>query len=189
MSRPLRRGVGRASLGRAALWACLALSLSSASGCSDLYVLPDPPPKDRWSTVSLDPAEDERNAEGRYLAARTSILQLYDALYDEDWERAWGLLSSETQAFLDNASSEKDGKKALALGVLTIQGRDEEFDPVDLFIINDLRQLDDTSPGATEAETPTRKEIFATAADGTVHKIVVIREADVWRIHRTSPDR
>ncbi len=52
-------------------------------------------------------------------------------------------------------------------------------------MINDLRSLDDDLPDTTQAETPNRKELFATSASGQVHKIIVIREAGAWRIQRT----
>lgn len=169
------------------LCALLALtSLIEACG-PGLYDLPPPPSRDLWESTSTDPAEEERAAQRRYLAARTALLDLYRALSDEDWDVAWEMLSTETQSFLAFSSSSGDGKRALREGRLTLpDGTDIQMDPVDLFLVSDLRRLEDDHENEPQAETPRRKELFAFSADGRIKKVVLIYELDSWRVHRTT---
>ena len=165
----------------------LSLALMTTSACGlGLYELPDPTPESEWASISLDPAEEERQAQRRYIAARQAALELYQALNEEDWESAWAMMSSETQDFLKFGSPNKDGKETLSSGRLVLpDGTPVEFDPVDLFMIKDMRRLEDEHQGSAEAETEGRKELFAHSSDGRVNKVILIYEIGRWRVHRT----
>lgn len=164
------------------------LSVLGAS-CSTLYDLPAPPPQDQWTSISLVPGEDELDEEKRYIEARSATLRLYSALAEEDWDGAWPLLSEETRSFLSFNAPGKDGKKVLASGQITLpSGPSKTFDPVDAFVIRDLRKITDEYKNAVQNETANRKELFVINVDENVHKVVLIREQGQWRVHRTEID-
>lgn len=165
---------------------CAVLALTLASACSSLYSLPTPPAAGEWTQTSLVPGQDDRDDAGRYIAARTAVLKLYQALSDEDWDAAWDLLSSETQNFLDYVAADGDGKATLARGRLKFPGGEEvDFEPVTLFLVKDMRKLEDDHAETAQAETANRKELFAFSAEDDIKKIVVIFEGGQWKIHRT----
>ncbi len=167
---------------------CLTAALvAGLCACNSLYALPDPPSAGEWSQSSLVPGQDDRDDATRYIAARTAALKLYQALSDEDWDAAWELLSAETQNFLDYVAVDGNGKNALASGRLKFPGGEEvNFEPVSLFLVTNMRKLEDDAPDQTQAETANRKEIFAfSTEDDEVKKIVLIYEAGAWRVHRT----
>lgn len=170
-----------ATLGAAAI---LILTINACGG--GLYDLPAPPPQDQWESTSADPAEAERASQRRYLAARSALLQFYRALSQEDWDAAWALMSTETQNFLNFTSANGDGKEALAQSRFNLpNGTTAEISPIDLFVVSDLRRLEDDYQGQAQAETANRKEIFAISEDGDVNKVVLIYETGRWVIHRT----
>lgn len=173
------------------VWRLLATALLCALACQacyNLYSLPSPPPQEQWTNASLEPGQDEINQEKLYLEARAAALKLYSELSSESWDGAWELLSGETQNFLSFAHPDKDGKDTLAQGQLQLPGEEAvPFTPVDFFLIEDLRSLEDEHPDfPEEAETPNRKELYAVSASGQVHKVVLIREENTWRVHKTS---
>ncbi len=160
--------------------------LCTAACGPGLYDLPTPPPQDQWINTGADPAAEERASQRRYLAARAALLQFYRALSQEDWDAAWEMMSSETQNFLNFASKGKDGKASLDSGTLEMpDGTSVEFDPVELFVIRDLRTMEDDHEGKPQAETANRKEIFVISSDNRVNKVVLIFETGQWRVHRT----
>lgn len=162
------------------------VALLGATGCNSLYALPDPPATTAWAPTSLVPGQDDRDDASRYIAARTATLQLYQALSDEEWDAAWEMLSAETQNFLSYVSSDGDGKTVLATGRLKFPGGEEvAFDPVELFLVKDMRKLEDDHGNESQAETANRKEIFAFSTDDKVKKVVLIYEGGAWRVHRT----
>jgi hypothetical protein len=169
-----------------ALLVIVALAASSW-GCNSLYALPDPPVAGEWTQTSLVPGQDDRDDATRYIAARTAALKLYQALNDEDWDAAWELMSAETQNFLNYVAVDGNGKNALAVGRLKFPGGEEvDFEPVALFLVVNMRKLDDDAPGQSQAETANRKEIFAFSTDDEeAKKVVLIFEGGAWRIHRT----
>ena len=151
-----------------------------------MYSLPDPPQQSQWATVSLEPGQEDRDNETRYIAARAAALKLYQTLSDENWDEAWELLSAETQSFLAYVSPEGDGKAVLRSKEMKFpEGDKVAIDPVELFLIRDLRTLEDDREGEAQAETANRKEIFAISTEGKSKKIVLIYEGGAWRIHRT----
>jgi hypothetical protein len=167
---------------------CAALTALCACG-PGLYDLPGPPASHEWKSVSLDPAQEQRQAEQRYLASRQAALKLYQALNEEDWETVWSMLSSETQNFLNFSAPDKDGKASLSRGRLVLpDGSNFDFDALDLLMIKDMSRLEDQYEGMEEAETEGRKELFALSADGSVNKVVFIYETGAWRVHKTSAD-
>jgi hypothetical protein len=177
------------TLWRLSLRAALLLVCALAcQGCYNLYGLPAPPPQEKWTNASLEPGQDEINQEKIYIEARSAALKLYSELSAGDWDASWEMFSGETQNFLSYAHPEKDGKAALAQGQLQVPGEDPvSIDPVDFFLIQDLRRLEDEHPDfPQEAETPNRKELYAISADDQVHKVVLIREENAWRVHKTS---
>ena len=171
---------------RSLFTAAALLAVVGLTGCNSLYALPDPPAAGDWSETSLVPGQDDRDEAGRYIEARTAVLKLYQALTDEEWDTAWELLSAETQNFLDYVSADGNGKQALATGRLKFPGGEEvDFEPVALFLVKDMRKLEDDNGDVSQAETANRKELFAFSAEDDAKKIVVIYEAGEWKIHRT----
>ena len=166
----------------------LILLTVAAVGCSGLYELPDPPPRDSWQRHSLSPAEDHDRSHERYLAAQDSLLAFVEALSDERFEDAYNLLSNETRILLDDLSPTGRGEHSLATGEITRGGSEYHVESLDLFVIRDLTRIEDTHDDQMEAETYRRKEIYAVGTDGTVHHIVMILEEDRWRIHKPDID-
>lgn len=170
---------------RPSSWALALAFLTSSCGLG-LYDLPQPPPRETWTTVSLVPGQDDKDAAARYIEARGAILRLYQALNEKNWDVAWTLLSSETQEMLNFGSPDGEGERALELGTITFPGGETvSFDPVALFVGVDLQTLADVHEGSEEAETVNRKEIFATTRAQKVKRIVVIFEMGEWKVHRT----
>lgn len=163
--------------------------LSSAMLCAcgpGLYELPDPPPREDWHRHSLNPADDEERSYRDFLAAQDSVLAFVEAMQEHRYDDAYELLSNETRILLDDLSPDGLGESVLSTGHLVRDGVEYDVDPVDLFVVADLEELLDEQPGEPEQETYRRKELWARAADGTVHHIVLIYEDDQWRIHKPS---
>ncbi|MEO1268328.1 MAG: hypothetical protein AAFX99_09530 [Myxococcota bacterium] len=172
----------------------LGLVMMLLSGCGlGLYELPDPPPQEEWTAVSLVPGEDRRDSRKMYVEASAAAMDLYTSLLEKNWEGAWELLSSETRSALSFGHGGKDGKKVLSQGIY--EGKPSKdfpeakssfrFDPVDHFVVKGLLRFEDEQPGVVESETNRRKEIYAVSRDGEVKKVVLIYEAGGWRVHKT----
>lgn len=146
------------------------------------YHLPDAPPEDARRVVSLDPTVEEQASIDMFNAARRTVLALYQALGADDGEAAYALLSNETRLLLDEWSGGQ-GEVALSDGQLSRNGEQWSFDPVELLLIDDPIRFDDTMDGQSESETARRKEIFITAGNDEVRRVVVILEADQWKVH------
>lgn len=171
----------------------LVLVLLLWSGCasSSLYELPPPPPEQERQDVSLIPGEDERARERDYLEARATVLKVYQYLNAKRYKEALGLLSEETVDFLSYVSPKKSTPQAaeetLAQGKIILNdGQVIPIDPAALLVARDISKLEDSLAGQKESETSRRKEIFAIQADGKAQRIIVIKEAGQWVIHKTS---
>ena len=178
-----------------ATWIALALTtLLGVSGCGlGLYELPDPPPSEEWTAVSLVPGEDRRDSRKLYVEASAAAMDLYTSLLEENWEQAWELLSAETRSALSYGNPESDGKEVLKTGLYEGKPSKEfpeakstfRFTPVDHLVVEGLLRFEDEQPGVTESETNRRKEIYAVSRTGEVKKVVLIYEAGGWRVHKT----
>lgn len=183
MIRPARRLASPGLALLALLW--------SGCGNSTLYELPPPPPEQERQDVSLIPGEDERARERDYLEARATVLKVYQYLNAKRYKEALSLLSEETVDFLSYVSPKKDTPQAaeetLAQGkVILNDGQVIPIDPAALLVARDISKLEDSLAGQKESETSRRKEIFAIQADGKAQRIIVIKEAGQWVIHKTS---
>ena len=155
-------------------------------GCWNPYRLPDPPPPAERKDVSLIPGEEERAKERLYLEARASAIQLHSLLSQQRYVEASALMSSETKAFLAAGGDTSKIADILASGKMKLpDGQVVEFEPVSMLLADDLSQLKDSVAGQEEQETDNRKELFALLPDNKAQKIVMIREAGKWVLHRT----
>lgn len=178
-------------LGAKGLSCALLTCVLSACGPGRLYELPPPPPESERQDVSLIPGEDERARERDYLEARAVALKLYQYLSAKRFKESLSLLSGETVDMLALTSPKKGGADAaeetLAQGTMILSsGKMIKFDPVELLVAKDISKLEDSLAGQTENETSRRKEIFAIQPDGNAQRVIVIKEAGRWVIHKTS---
>lgn len=169
---------------------CL-LVCCTLSACNSVYVLPDPPPADERRSISLIPGEDERLKERDYLQARATVLKAYQLLSSKRYKESLELMSQETRDFLAFASPNKSANSpaiiTLAEGKFVLNnGRTVTFEPAAWLLARDVSELKDSLPGKKEQETNRRKEIFAIQPKGKPRKIIVIKEAGKWVIHRTT---
>lgn len=154
-----------------------------ASACGGpVYRLPDPPAADEQRDVSLDRVEERERDSDRYNDARRAILGLYDALGNERWDEALGLVSQETRVLLSSGGS-GDAEVALATGTLVLDDAEYQFDAVDLLLIPGVREIADRVEGVDDVETDRRKVVHLTDTGGHTRAVVVIYEADAWRVH------
>lgn len=160
------------------------LLLTASSACSSIYTLP-PPPSGAPKDVNLTPGADDRESEAAYLAARQSIIKLFGLLQQQRYPEADELLSAETRAFL-TFNTDKSVGEVLADGKLTLAtGELVEINPVTTLLAEDVSRLVDAVPGLDEQETPSRKEVFAILSNDRAQRIVMIKEAGQWVLHRT----
>ncbi|MEZ4462858.1 MAG: hypothetical protein R3E66_24650 [bacterium] len=153
-------------------------------GCSDVYRLPDPKPG-QTTNVNLTPGADDRQGEADYLQARQTIIKLFSLLQQQRYPEAEELLSKETVAFV-TYGTDKTFAEVLADGKLTQpNGEVVDLDPVFMLLASDDSRLVDAIPGIEEQETPARKEIFAVLPNDQFQRIVIIKEAGRWVLHRT----
>jgi hypothetical protein len=158
-------------------------ALLAVAACGPrLVALPDPVPPAERVAVELDPSADAALDEGRALEARRAVLAAYDAVAASDWEALWELLSHETRALLDSVG-EGDGRAALAEGRLVQGGRTWTFTPMELLLASGVADIVDDTVGEPEIESARRKELDLVSAEGARRRVVVIREADQWRLH------
>lgn len=162
----------------------LGLLVVVSSACSSIYTLP-PPPSGAPQNVNLTPGADNRESEAAYLQARQSIIKLFGLLQQQRYPEADALLSSETRAFV-TFNTEKSVSETLADGKLTLAtGELVDIDPVSTLLAEDISRLVDALPGIEEQETPSRKEVFAILSNDRAQRIVMIKEAGQWVLHRT----
>lgn len=165
----------------------------AACSSRSLYEIPPPPPEKERKTISLIPGEEERQAERDYLQARSAVIQLNSYLKSKRFEESLKLMSQETQAMLEFLSpSPKAKQPALATlieGKISIRGQIRDIDPAAMLLASDLTQIKDAVDGKEEQETQRRKELFALQPDGSIRKIVMIKEGGQWVLHRTSLDQ
>lgn len=156
-----------------------------ATGCGRaLYALPDPPPDEEWTELGATATEDRQAATDRMLAAKRSAVSVYVALKGQKWDEALKLMSQDTRNFLDDASGGEGPEAALAKGELILGGQAASIRPADDFFIENMQEVRDDHPNApAESETKNRKELYAIGRDGRARKIVMIFEADTWRLH------
>ncbi len=165
----------------------LTLVLVGLAGCSSLYQLPDPPSPESWRRHSLTPGEDDERSTERFIEAQEAVLTFTEALNDQRFDDAYGLLSNETRILLDSLSSTGRGEHVLESGEITRNGT-FSVDVIDLFVIRDLDRIEDEHPDSQESETYRRKEVYVFDTEGVSHHVVLIREADAWRIHKPDID-
>lgn len=156
----------------------------SLAGCANIYTLP-PPPADRDKSVELTPGADQDNDTQAYLEARQSVIRLFGLLQQQRYPEAEDLLSAETREFVtfgsEKSVSEVFGDRKLTLA----SGEVVDFDPVPTLLAEDVSRLVDAVPGIEEQETPSRKEVFAILSNDRAQRIVMIKEAGQWVLHRT----
>ena len=173
----------------------LFLAAPALPACSSrsLYELPPPPPEKERKTISLIPGEEARQAERDYLQARSAVIQLNAYLRSKRFEESLGLMSQETQAMLEFLSpSPKAKQPALATlieGKINVRGQLRDVDPAAMLLASDLTQIKDSVDGKEEQETQRRKELFALQPDGSIRKIVMIKEGGQWVLHKTNLDQ
>ena len=171
----------------------LAVLFSSSCASRSLYEIPPPPPESERKTISLIPGEEARQAERDYLQARSAVIQLNAYLRSKRYEESLSLMSQETQAMLEFLSPSPAAKKpALATlieGKIKVRGKIREVDPAAMLLAGDLTQIKDAVDGQEEQETQRRKELFAMQPDGSIRKIVMIKEGGQWVLHRTKLDQ
>jgi len=166
--------------------AAVALVLAAAGCRGTLYELPSPPPPSERHSVSLIPGEEQRADEKLYLAARASVLELYNLLSTQRYREAAQLMSVETRDFLMHGGKGKSVAEVLGGGKLQMpDGEVVDLDPVPMLLAADVSKLTDTVAGVEEHETQARKEIFAHLPSGKVQRIVMIKERGKWVLHRT----
>ncbi|MGM0559136.1 MAG: hypothetical protein ACQEVA_22315 [Myxococcota bacterium] len=156
------------------------------AGCaSNLYELPPPPEKgERADAKSAIRAEEEK-AQQDYAAARAALLKAYNLLSTQRYDEAVDLMSQETRAFL-TYGSDSSAADVLADGVLTLSsGEQVEFEPSTFFVAADVQKLEDSVEGVEENETDRRRELFAVSADGSAHRVIMIKQGGDWVIHKT----
>ena len=136
------------------------------AACNRVYDLPDPPPESERASVALDPAEEHRQDGERYVAARRSLLELYEALDGERWDDATELLSTETQLLLSSGGS-GDAAAALAAGQVTVSGESYAFDPVNLFLLANPDASEDSWEGEEENETGIKLPYVVTVVEAS----------------------
>ena len=164
------------------------VSLLMTNCGSNLYDLPPPPPKEEWKVYNNKQDDSQEDAQ-RFLAAKRAIFQLAEALQKNDHDAVWSLLSFETQNFLDYVSANQGGLEVLKQGVLTLlDGEIFEINPVSLLLLKDIDQIEDNHGSAKQAETTNRKELFLINELGRVKKVIMIREAGSWKLHKTRFD-
>ena len=172
------------SFGVFALKRFVLLIAISSFGCSDVYRLPDPK-AGAATNVNLTPGTDDRQGEADYLQARQTVIQLFSLLQQQRYPEAEDLVSKETVAFI-TFGTEKSFAETLADGKLTQpDGEVVDLDPVSMLLASDVSRLVDALPGIEEQETPARKEIFAVLPNDEFQRIVIIKEAGRWVLHRT----
>lgn len=158
----------------------LFIALIALAACSP-YALPDPPPETERGAVTLNPSEAQRESTERFAEARRTILSLYETLETADWEAASALLSHETKLLLGQGDASQ-ASAALASGRVTVEGASYDFDPLTLFLIPSPDAFEDDWEEAEQHETSRRKEVFIVSGEDS-RRVVVIYEADAWRLH------
>lgn len=162
---------------------CLLIFTLSVAGCGARnYQLPPVPEASERVEAQLDPTVQELREVERFNEARRTILALYAALQAGDGAEAWEFLSNETRLLLDEWS-DGQGDRALTDGRLVRDGQSYTFDPVTLFLLPDPIGFEDDREGEQQSETARRKEVFLVDAADHSRRVVVILEADQWRIH------
>lgn len=162
----------------------ITILVATVAGCAaNVYELPPPPDETERSSVDLNPASsDEADAES-FMEARRAILSLAGALGNEDWEDAYGLVSSETRILLDTYGDGR-GEDLLARGQLVgTDGNTYQFEPLSLFLLSEIASIEDSMDGVEEAESSRRKDVFLVAPDDSYRRVVVIREGEQWLVH------
>jgi len=159
------------------------LALVFSFGCSDIYTLPDAPPRESWVDLDAPDEEDEQEKLRRFLDAKRTAITVYSAMQKGDWDTVVDNMSQETRAFLEDGSGGAGAKVALESGELDIAGQQITFDPATDFFIDDLQQIEDTLAGQVENETKRRKELFVINKSGEARKVLFIYEGDKWVFH------
>ncbi|MFT4703169.1 MAG: hypothetical protein ACI81R_000858 [Bradymonadia bacterium] len=156
-------------------------SLVSACG-GPIYELPSPPPAEQQRAVSLSPTEQRELDATRFLAARATILSLYEALGNEEWDSAQSLLSQETCATLGGGSG-SNCASVLAEGLVEVSGTRYAFDPVDLLLLPGVRDIANVRVGEEDVENARRVVAHLTDRDEDHRAVVLIYEGDQWVVH------
>ena len=160
------------------------------AGCSTVYELPPPPAPQERETISLIPGEEERIKEQHYLQARAAVLKTYQFLSAKRFKESLALMSGATQELLKSTSPSPSAAEpavfTLSEGKMLLpNGRSISFDPNAFILAEDISDMKDELEGQPEQESARRKELFAVQPDGSVRRIVVIKEGGRWVIHRT----
>ncbi len=152
-------------------------------GCTQMYTLPDPPPKEEW-VAAEEKVENPEDVAQRAINAKRAAIQCYAALASKNWDKALGLMSEATVSAFETAS---EGAGAIAVfenGVLTYEGEKTAFDPVGDVFITGLADIRDELEGRKDVENATRHVYYAVDANGNAHEIVFILENDQWVLDR-----
>ena len=151
-------------------------------GCVRMYSLPDAPPKSEWKSVAEAPKESPEELMRRFLDAKRAAIQCYAALADGRFDDASEWMSRSTVDFF-NAHSDGAGlAQAFEDDHLFFDGEEQPFDPVADVFIGQLTDIRDDFGGREDAESATRKVLYAVSASGKARELVFVYEDDKWRL-------
>ncbi len=171
------------------------------------YSLPDPPPRETWKRVELDPKADQQAGFEAFRTTKSQTMAMYQAIAAQRWSDVVDALSMESRVVL-GGGDESRAQQALASGEIRLDGRTVPFEAERLLLLPDVISIVDDPPvdlanprlvelpsGVSDEdraaylgqyESPDRKELFLVTADGGLRKLVWIREAGGWHLHMRS---
>ena len=168
--------------------AALILLTSVTSGCANLYTLPDAPAKSEWVAYDDLLPENEEEKVQRFIESKRAAIKLYAALASHDFEEAIDFMATDTVAFLSEAADGRGPVAALESGKIYKDGKEFDFNPADVFYIENLSDIRDDFGKEEQKENKKRKELFAVNSNGQARRIVMILEQDRWKFYATSID-
>lgn len=156
----------------------------ACAGCTRMYSLPDPPPKDEW-VKAQKPQESPEEAMKRYIDAKRSAIQCFAALADEKWSQALSWMTDDSVDFLRKHAIDGDLEASLAAHKLQQNGDIIPFDPVNDVFIAGLADIRDEFGDRTDDEDDSTKILYAIAKSGDARRIVVVLEDNRWKVKLT----
>ncbi|MCB9531085.1 MAG: hypothetical protein H6698_01550 [Myxococcales bacterium] len=163
------------------LFALGLVGLGVGTACHPVYRLPDPPPREAWAHVEIDPSAARVQSDEAFTAARRVLVSLYEAAGAGEWATFAEGLSAETRVTLGGGNA-ANAESALAAGRVTVGGREWAFEPIGLLLPPNPTGFSDTRAGEHEEESARRKEVFVESGD-EARRVVMIWEGDAWRVH------